>query len=62
MGHLEVVWMNLEAEDVACSLWQALTAGDFGMGSFIFDGPFNSVLKSRVLSQKIDLHPSSTNC
>lgn len=45
VGHLEVVWMNLEAEDVTCSLWQALSAGDLDVGSFIFDEPFNSVLK-----------------
>lgn len=28
---------------IACSHWQAFSAGDLGIGSFIFDGPFSLV-------------------
>lgn len=43
MGDLEVVRMKMKQRTIACSHWQALSAGDLGIGSFIFDRPSNSV-------------------
>ena len=51
-GPLEVMWIIWRQRTLCRRPWQALSVGDFNMGSFIFDGPFNSELKSRLLSQK----------
>jgi len=52
VGHLEVMWIIWRQRTLSCRPWQALSFGDFNMGSFIFDRPFNSALKARLLSQK----------
>lgn len=43
---------NLEAENPLLQALAGISFGNFNMGSFIFDGPFNSGLKARLLSQK----------